>query len=92
MSCTVENPSEFARQGSGFISPRESISPDEYATGVFAEISAQAPFMRPEPKHVKAREVMAAQQPEFEAAYLGSKSVEEAMQAAAEGARQVLAS
>ena len=24
-------------QASGFISPRQSISPDEYATGVFAE-------------------------------------------------------
>lgn len=78
-------------QASGFISPRASITPDQYAEGVFAEIASFAPLMRSEPKHVFAREVMAAQVPEFEAAYLGSKSVEEAMTAAATAARAILA-
>jgi multiple sugar transport system substrate-binding protein len=76
---------------SGFISPRASIAPEQYAEGVFAEVAAQAPFMRSEPKHLKAREVMAAQRPEFEAAYLGEKTVEVAMADAAAAARKILA-
>ncbi len=78
-------------QASGFISPRASIAPEDYVEGVFAEVASQAPLMRSEPKHVKAREVMAAQQPEFEAAYLGSKTVEQAMADAAIAAREILA-
>jgi multiple sugar transport system substrate-binding protein len=78
-------------QASGFISPRASITHDQYAEGVFAEIASFAPLMRSEPKHVFAREVMAAQVPEFEAAYLGSKSVEQAMADAATAARAILA-
>ena len=78
-------------QASGFISPRASIAPEQYAEGVFAEVASLAPFMRSEPKHVKAREIMAAQQPEFEAAYLGSKTVEQAMADAAVAAREILA-
>lgn len=78
-------------QASGFISPRASIAPDQYAEGVFAEIASYAPMMRSEPKHVFAREVMAAQVPEFEAAYLGNKSVEQAMADAATAARAILA-
>jgi multiple sugar transport system substrate-binding protein len=76
---------------SGFISPRASITPDEYAEGVFADIAAQAQYMRSEPKHIKAREVMAAQMPEFEAAYLGSKSVQDALRDSAAAARRIMA-
>jgi multiple sugar transport system substrate-binding protein len=78
-------------KASGFISPRASITPDQYAEGVFAEIASFAPLMRSEPKHVFAREVMAAQVPEFEAAYLGNKTVEQAMADAATAARAILA-
>jgi multiple sugar transport system substrate-binding protein len=78
-------------QASGFISPRASITPDQYAEGVFAEIASYAPLMHSEPKHVFAREVMAAQVPEFEAAYLGNKTVEQAIADAATAARAILA-
>jgi multiple sugar transport system substrate-binding protein len=78
-------------QASGFISPRASLTPDQYAEGVFAEIASFAPLMRSEPKHVFAREVMAAQVPEFEAAYLGNKTVEQAIADAATAARAILA-
>jgi ABC-type glycerol-3-phosphate transport system substrate-binding protein len=78
-------------RASGFISPRASIAPDEYAEGVLADVAAQAPEMRSEPKHLLAREVMAVQMPEFEAAYLGEKSVEAAIADSAEAARRILA-
>lgn len=78
-------------KASGFISPRKSVRAEEYCSGPSLEAAAQAQYMRPEPKHVKSREVLAAMQPEAEAAVNGTKSVKEALQAAAKACNALLA-
>lgn len=78
---------------SGFFSPRASITPEMYIDEeIFMDMAEQAPLMRSEPKNPKAREVFAAMTPEFDAAHLGTKSVPDALQAAADAANAILAS
>jgi multiple sugar transport system substrate-binding protein len=78
---------------SGFFSPRASIAPEAYIDEeIFMDMAEQAPLMRSEPKNPQAREVFAAMTPEFDAAHLGTKSVREALDAAAEAANAILAS
>ncbi len=78
---------------SGFFSPRISIMPEMYIDEeIFMDMANEAPFMEAEPKNPMAREVFAAMTPEFDAAFLGTKSVEDAIAAAAEAANALLAS
>lgn len=78
---------------SGFISPRASITPEMYIDQeIFMDMANQAQFMEPEPKSPMMREIFAAMTPEFDAAFLGTKPVEEAIAAAAEASNALLAS
>lgn len=87
-----ENTTTILRE-SGFISPRASITPDMYIEQeIFMDMANEAQYMEAEPKNTKAREVFAAMTPEFDAAYLGTKSVSDALQAAADAANALLAS
>jgi len=78
-------------KASGFLSARKSITPEKYAEGIVKDIAVQAPLMRSEPQHFYSREVMAAQQPEFQAAYLGEQSAKDAITKSAAAARKILA-
>ena len=78
-------------KASGFISPRKSIAPEAYAEGVIVDVAKEAPYMRPEPKHVKAREVLNALNPELEAVFTGEKTAREALDAGAAACNAIIA-
>jgi ABC-type glycerol-3-phosphate transport system substrate-binding protein len=78
-------------KASGNIAPRKSVSPDEYLEGIAIEIAKEAPYMRSEPKHVKAREVLNTMNPELEAVFTGQKTAREALDAAAAACNALIA-
>ncbi len=75
----------------GFISPRKSLQPGEYATTPeFRRIVEEAKYARPEPVHFYSREVLNLMTPELEAAFLGLKTSKQALDAAVNACNDLL--
>jgi maltose-binding protein MalE len=77
-------------KASGNISPRKSMSPADYLSGIMAEVAKEAPYMRSEPKHVKAREVLNTLNPELQAVFAGTKTARQALDDAAKACNALL--